>query len=161
VGAGVTPGAAPATERLRIGDVAREAGVSTRTVRYYEQVGLLPDVARTAGGTRTYGRRDVEVLVRIRELQTLLGFDLDQIGTVLAAERRMDELRAEWRAGSSAARQAQLLREAMAINQRLRAEVDAKLTELRRFRRDLDTKAKRYRTVADERGLDLGGPGAP
>jgi hypothetical protein len=49
----------------------------------------------------------------------------------------------------------------MAINQRLRTEVDAKLTELRRFRRDLDAKAKRYRAVAGERGLDLGDFAAP
>jgi DNA-binding transcriptional MerR regulator len=144
----------PATVWLRIGEVARQAGVSTRTVRYYEQLGLLEGVSRTAGGTRCYTKHDVQVLVRIRELQAVMGFDLDQIRTILEAERRMDELRAEWQIGDGR-RQEQLLREAMAINARLRAEVSAKRAQLDGFLHDLEAKAARYREVAAERGVPV------
>jgi DNA-binding transcriptional MerR regulator len=150
VGAGVS---ASDDGRLRIGEVAEQAGVSTRTVRYYEQLGLLEGVSRTAGGTRCYTKHDVEVLVRIRELQAVMGFDLDQIRTVLDAERRIDELRAQWQRAPSRRRQQQILTEAMAINTRLRDEVAAKRARLDGFLSDLEAKAVRYREVAAERGL--------
>jgi len=139
---------------LRIGEAAEQAGVSTRTVRYYEQVGLLEDVDRSPGGTRRYSTRDVETLLRIRELQALMGFDLDQIRTIIQAERRMDELRTEWnRASLSTSRQRAILAEAGALNDELRAQVDAKIAELQGFRADLDRKRARHREVARERGL--------
>ena len=144
-----------ATVRLRIGEVAEQVGVSTRTVRYYEQLGLLGDVARSAGGTRWYTAEDVEVLGRIRDLQSVMGFDLDQIRIILDADRRIDELRAQWVGGADARRQQEILTEAMAINARLRTEVAAKRAQLDGFLRDLDAKAARYHEVAAERGLDL------
>jgi MerR family transcriptional regulator, repressor of the yfmOP operon len=143
------------TVRLRIGEVAEEAGVSTRTVRYYEQLGLLEGVTRTAGGTRCYTKHDVEVLLRIRELQSVMGFDLDQIGTILAVERRMDELRAQWFQGVPPRRQEEILREVTALNARLRGEVEAKRAQLDSFLGGLEAKAARYREVAAERGFTI------
>jgi DNA-binding transcriptional MerR regulator len=140
---------------FRIGEIAEQAGVSTRTVRYYEQVGLLEDVERSPGGTRRYSKRDVEALMRIRELQSLMGFDLDQIRTIIGAERRMDQLRSEWRATGSKIRQRAILAKAGALNDELRAQVDAKIAQLEGFRADLDGKRARYREVALERGLEL------
>jgi DNA-binding transcriptional MerR regulator len=144
-----------ASIRLRIGEVAEQVGVSTRTVRYYEQLGLLGDVGRSAGGTRWYTADDVEVLGRIRDLQSVMGFDLDQIRVILDADRRIDELRAQWVGGADARRQQEILTEAMAINARLRREVAAKRAQLDGFLRDLDAKAARYHEVAAERGLDV------
>jgi DNA-binding transcriptional MerR regulator len=151
----LTDTGSPAVEQqLRIGEVARAAGVSTRTVRYYEQVGLLGPAARTPGGTRTYTKRDVDVLLRIRELQGLMGFDLDQIRTILAAESRMDELRAEWHAAPEGDL-ARILHEAVQINKDLRSQVEAKIATLGDVLDDLDARAIRYREVATEHGIDL------
>src|SRR3954467_11338715 len=104
----VAAGDESATIRLRIGEVAEQAGVSTRTVRYYEQLGLLEGVTRTAGGTRVYTKHDVEVRGRLRELQSVMGFDLDQIRPLLDAERRIDELRAQWQQGASPRQQQEI-----------------------------------------------------
>ena len=71
---------------LRIGEVAELAGVSTRTIRHYHQIGLLPEPARMANGYRGYELRDVVVLLRVRRLAEL-GLRLDEVGDVLADDK--------------------------------------------------------------------------
>jgi DNA-binding transcriptional MerR regulator len=70
---------------LRIGEVAELAGVSTRTIRHYHQIGLLPEPVRSANGYRGYELRDVVVLLRVRRLAEL-GLRLDEIAGALAAD---------------------------------------------------------------------------
>jgi DNA-binding transcriptional MerR regulator len=69
---------------LQIGEVAQRAGVSPRTVRYYEELGLLQQAPRTAAGTRLYGEGDV---VRLRFIGRLkaLGLSLDEIKLALGS----------------------------------------------------------------------------
>ncbi|MFF9347436.1 MerR family transcriptional regulator [Streptomyces sp. NPDC014734] len=71
---------------MRIGEIAALVGVSTRTVRHYHHVGLLPEPARRANGYRVYGVRDAVVLARIRRL-TELGLALEEVRDVLADDR--------------------------------------------------------------------------
>jgi DNA-binding transcriptional MerR regulator len=112
----VTPVEPDATPRLRIGEAAVQAGMSTRTLRYYQELGLLTPSGTTAGGARRYSDADVARLHRIRHLRDLVGFNLTEIGVVLSAEDRLAEIRREWWAGLSPARQRELLHEAVAIN---------------------------------------------
>lgn len=56
---------------MRIGDLARQAGVDVQTVRYYEREGLLEAPARTAAGYRSYGAHDVERLTFVRHCRSL------------------------------------------------------------------------------------------
>ncbi len=146
---------APTPVWLRIGEMAERAGVSPRTVRYYEQVGLLDPTTRSPGGTRRYDERDLARLLRIRELQSVMGFDLDQIRTIVAAEDRLDVLRAAYGEALPLEQRNQILVEAIGINRQLRGEVEAKLARLGDFLADLDRKAVRYRQVADERQLTV------
>ena len=74
--------------RLRIGEAAERAAVSVRTLRYYEELGLLTPSDYSPGGARRYAEEDVARLARIRELKDLLGFNLDEVRTVLTAELR-------------------------------------------------------------------------
>jgi DNA-binding transcriptional MerR regulator len=71
---------------LRIGEVAELAGVSTRTVRHYHQIGLLPEPARMANGYRSYEPRDVVAVLRARQLADV-GLRLDEVARVLAQDR--------------------------------------------------------------------------
>ena len=144
-----------ASDTLRIGEIAERAGVSTRTVRYYEQVGLLEPSDRSPGGTRRYDERDLARLLRVRELQSLMGFDLDQIRTIVGAEDRLDALRAAYGEALPLEQRNQILVEAMGINRQLRGEVQAKVVRLEEFLADLDRKAVRYRQVAAERHVEL------
>lgn len=69
-------------ERLRIGEVARLVGVTTKTVRHYEKVGLLGEPERSEAGYRLYAADDLLRLQRVRHLQSL-GLSLDRIQGVL------------------------------------------------------------------------------
>ncbi|MER5182030.1 MerR family transcriptional regulator [Streptomyces sp. NPDC002896] len=69
----------------RIGELARETGLTVRTLRHYDQLGLLSPSARTSGGHRCYTGGDVRRLHRILSLRSF-GFSLGQIRETLAAE---------------------------------------------------------------------------
>ncbi|WP_232664426.1 MerR family transcriptional regulator [Pseudonocardia sp. TRM90224] len=81
---------------MRIGELAAAVGVSTRTVRHYHRVGLLPEPQRHANGYRTYGMRDMLRLARARRLIEL-GLTLAEAGDVLADDegRELPEILAE------------------------------------------------------------------
>ncbi len=67
---------------LTIGEAAEAAGVSAKMIRHYEQIGLLPEAARTESGYRQYGERDVSLLRFIRQSRRL-GFSMEQIAGLL------------------------------------------------------------------------------
>jgi len=67
---------------LSIGQLARETGTNIQTIRYYEQIGLLPEPVRTAGNQRRYSRAQQQRLAFIRHARAL-GFPLDDIRGLL------------------------------------------------------------------------------
>src|SRR5438128_4643207 len=71
---------------LLIGEVAKRAGVSAPTVRYYEEVGLLTRAPRSSAGYRRYTDGTIEELRFIKKAQAL-GFSLDEIGEILKLSR--------------------------------------------------------------------------
>ncbi|GIF96765.1 MerR family transcriptional regulator [Catellatospora citrea] len=71
---------------MRIGELAALVGVTTRTVRHYHHLGLLPEPERTPGGYREYRVRDAVLLARVRRLAEL-GLSLDEIRDVLADDQ--------------------------------------------------------------------------
>jgi DNA-binding transcriptional MerR regulator len=126
---------------MRIGELAGLVGISTRAIRHYHHVGLLPEPARTANGYREYSLRDAVELARIRRL-TELGLSLDEAGDALARDagrdlaetlRELDADLARQEAGlrQRRARLAQLLRQAEAADKPSeQAPVSPGLTEL-------------------------------
>jgi len=75
---------------LRIGELAQRAGLNPKTIRYYEEVGLLPRPARTASGYRCYGPADVARLEFIQKAKRL-GLSLAAIRQVLALRQRGEQ----------------------------------------------------------------------
>ncbi len=126
--------AAPSEVGIRISDAAARAGVSPRTLRYYDELGLLSPSDYTAGGERRYRDADLVQLQRILELREALGMNLDEIKEFLESEQRLDEVRAAYRAKrdvhTKAARlqQKALLEEALQLNESLKEQLDAKLS---------------------------------
>jgi DNA-binding transcriptional MerR regulator len=74
---------------MRIGELAGLVGISTRAIRHYHDVGLLPEPARKANGYREYSLRDAVELARVRRL-TELGLSLDEVGDALAGDAGRD-----------------------------------------------------------------------
>lgn len=139
----------PAEEqRLRIGEVARLTGTTTRTIRYYEEVGLLPvPVKRERGAHRTYAEADVERLQELLRLKDLLGVSLEELSELVSAEDARAALRKEWHSGvEDPVRRRQILEQAATyIDRQLQllrrrrdeiAELEGELTAKRRRIRD-------------------------
>ena len=68
---------------LKIGALARHTGTNTPTIRYYEEIGLLPRASRHAGGQRSYGDQDVKRLTFIRRCRDF-GFSIEQVRSLVA-----------------------------------------------------------------------------
>jgi DNA-binding transcriptional MerR regulator len=82
---------------LRIGEVAKRVGTTPRTIRYYEEIGILPNGGgREAGRHRLYGERDVQRLTDALRLKELLGVSLDELKELLEARDARAALREEW-----------------------------------------------------------------
>ena len=95
---------------LRIGEVADRAGTTVRTVRYYEEVGLLPgSEERGAGEHRSYSEADVERLKEILQLKELLNLSLEELRGLVEAEEARAEIRAQYRSATEAAERQRLL----------------------------------------------------
>jgi DNA-binding transcriptional MerR regulator len=81
---------------LTIGQLAKAAGVTTPTIRYYEEIGLLPAAGRTAAGQRSYEEADVERLTFIRRCRDF-GFSIDQVrvlaGLSISADQDCSQVR--------------------------------------------------------------------
>jgi MerR family transcriptional regulator, repressor of the yfmOP operon len=136
---------------LGIGAAAERAGVSQRALRYYQQIGLLTPCSCTPGGLRRYSGEDLARVARIRQLQELLGLNLDEIARVLRDEDRMAEIkRAYLDEGTSRSQRQQLLRESLDLQQSLRATVEAKRTGIEGFLAELDARIARTRALLDQ-----------
>ena len=72
---------------MRIGQLADGLGITAKTIRYYERIGLLPEPARRPSGYRMYGAEDAERLAFVRSAQRF-GLQLDQISEILAFRDR-------------------------------------------------------------------------
>lgn len=70
------------TSTMHIGELAERTGLSLRTIRHYDDVGLLPATARTDGGFRVYSEDDFERLMVIKQMKPL-GFSLEEMADIL------------------------------------------------------------------------------
>lgn len=151
-----TPSAESSESGLRISDAATRAGVSARTLRYYEELGLLTPSLYTPGGERRYTPDDVAHLERILELREVLGMNLDEIKEFLSLETRLDQLRTTYRATkggtSEKARNEQkaTLEEALVLNESLAEQIRSKLARMDTFRAKLTRDAERCRELLVE-----------
>jgi DNA-binding transcriptional MerR regulator len=119
-------------DTLRIGELARLAGTTPRTVRYYEELGLLAHAGgREAGEHRTYTEADLERLRELLRLKSLLGLTLDELREVMAGEDARAARRAAWHATEDPAERRRMLAEAS-------AHVESLLEHVRRHKREVE-----------------------
>jgi DNA-binding transcriptional MerR regulator len=135
------PGTGPTARLLRIGEVARRCGVSTRTLRWYEETGLLQPVSSTEGGFRLYDESVVDRVQRILRLRDSVHFTLEEIRDTLDAD---DRVRALWNtAGGDPAERIDVVDQYLAALDRQQELVLAKRAQLDAVLDELDEKARR------------------
>jgi DNA-binding transcriptional MerR regulator len=142
-------------ERVRIGEVARRTGTTPRTIRYYEELGLLPaETGRVRGAHRTYAEPEVERLEELLRLKDLLGLSLEELGELMAAEDARAALRSEWRGGvDDPVRRREILEEALGHINRQLLLVRRRRDAILELEADLTSRRRRLRNrLRRERG---------
>ena len=134
----------------RIGEVARLVGVTTRTIRYYEELGLLGQAERPKGSHRVYGEADVQRLQEMIRLRDLLGLSLDELVEVVEAEEARKVLRSRWETNPDDCERLQIISAATPIVERQLELVRARRAALRQFAADLEEKLELIRTCREE-----------
>jgi DNA-binding transcriptional MerR regulator len=123
----------PPVNRLRIGELARAGEASTKTIRYYEQVGLLPPAQRAENGYRFYGTEDVRRLRFLRNARSL-DYSLDDLKEVLALRDR-DEAPCRY---------------VMRLLEEKSAEIEERIHRLRELQQDLQQLVEQAATLPDD-----------
>jgi MerR family mercuric resistance operon transcriptional regulator len=122
-------------QAIRIGEAAKETGLSVDTIRFYEKEGLLKRSTRTEGGFRLFGQREIDALKFIRKAQEL-GFSLQQVRELLFLQgdgiEACDHVR-------------ELLKQKL-------ASVRGKMEELRKLRKGLERALRQCERVLEETG---------
>lgn len=125
-----------AKDGVRIGAAAKAAGTTARTIRYYEEIGLLETHA-AAGAHRLYSDEDIERLREILRLKSVLGLSLDELREVIENEDARRQLRTRFRSDVNDAERREILEQLGEIVERQlellarrRAEIDAMEAEL-------------------------------
>jgi len=138
---------------LRIGEVAEQAGVTPRTIRYYEELGLLPGGGeRSKGAHRQYTQADVDRLRELIRLRDLLGLSLEELVALADAEEARAALRDQWYGDPTDEERLAIIDRAAELNRRQLELVNARREKLAEFARELETKLRRL----DRRRRDLG-----
>ncbi|HEX6457507.1 MAG TPA: MerR family transcriptional regulator [Thermoleophilaceae bacterium] len=132
--------------RLRIGELAELTGTTPRTIRYYEEIGLLPaSEEREQGKRRLYDDADVERLKELIRLRDLLNLSLDELSQLVAAEAARAELRREFHETDDVDHRRALLDQALAhICTQLKL-VRGRKEELERLERELVARQRKLR----------------
>jgi len=135
----------------RIGEVARLVGVTTRTIRYYEELGLLGgDTDRPKGGHRVYGEQDVNRLQEVIRLRDLLGLSLEELVELVEAEQARDLLCSRWETDPDDQERLQIINAAAPLVERQLELVSDRRAALGQFAAELEEKLERIRTLREE-----------
>jgi len=139
-------GSVDASGLLRIQEAAAEAGLTSRSVRYYEELGLLRPAARSEGDYRLYDTTDVERLRFIKALRDDAGFSLAEIAQLLEDEAARERDHVAYHATTDHAERLRILRDRAASFEH---QVVMLRTKIDRLQAMVDeTEARRARTEA-------------
>ena len=129
---------------LQIGEVAQRTGVTQRTLRFYEEKGLLRPPSRMDGGFRLYSEEDVKRVEHIRRLQDLLGISLADIKEMVDADEVLRELRSQYRPESAITEKRNQLQKATEVTEAQFAIVKQKMEQMREMETQLTERLRLF-----------------
>lgn len=141
---------------MRIGEVAERTSLTQRTLRFYEEKGLLDPPTRMEGGFRLYSEEDVQRIEHVLQLKHLLGFSLAEIKQMVDAETVLDELKAQYRQEADKGAKVERLKAAIRVIKTQAALIDQKTEQLDQMRNRWQKRLQHYREHYQELMRDLG-----
>ncbi len=136
---------------LQIGDAAEQTGLTQRTLRYYEEKGLLRPPSRMDGGFRLYSQDDIERVESIKQLRDLLGFSLADIKEMLDAEEVRVQVKAQWRKDADVGVKVEEMKKALAATRQQVNLIDQKVAQMTEMREKLAARVANYERWLAER----------
>jgi len=131
---------------MQIGEAAERTGLTHRTLRFYEERGLLKPPSRMEGGFRLYSEDDIQRIELIKQLQKLLGFSLAEIKEMVEAEEFRTQLRAGYREAETQER-IQGLQRAIEVTEAQLRRINEKIQQLTQMSTYWQQKLAHYREV--------------
>jgi DNA-binding transcriptional MerR regulator len=136
---------------LQIGEAADQTGLTQRTLRYYEEKGLLRPPSRMDGGFRLYSQDDIERIANIRQLKELLGFSLADIKEMLDAEDVRIQVKTQWRKDATTGEKVEEIKKALGATRHQVDLIDQKVAQMMEMREKLATRVANYERWLAER----------
>ena len=130
---------------LQIGEVAERTEVTQRTLRFYEERGLLKPPTRMEGGFRLYSESDIQRVERIRRLQKLLGFALAEIKEMVDAEEVKMQLKAGYRPEAALSQKRDQVLRAIEVTERQHDLIRQKVSALTDMQSKLEERLTTFR----------------
>lgn len=136
----------------RIEQVAERTGLTRRTLRYYEEIGLLPPPRRTEGNYRLYSEEDVAYIERIHQMKHALGLSLKEVEEFLAADDERHELNSIYQTQSDRAQRLAAIERGESLTRRQLDLIKSKLAALEQYSAQLAERLRRYERMRAELG---------
>jgi DNA-binding transcriptional MerR regulator len=146
------------TDSLQIDEVASRTGLTKRTIRYYEEIGLLRPPTRTEGGYRLFTEADVERLERIKRLRELMNFSLAEIKEHVEADELRQQLHQQVKQDIVEYRRLEKLRRLADLTTRQVERIDDKIRQLGELKAEYQARLDRVLLrvkAADEAGAPV------
>ena len=140
---------------LQIGEVAEQLGLTPRTLRYYEEIGLLAPPSRMEGGFRLYSAADIDRLENIVQLKRLLGFSLREIKQVVEAMESLKLLRQESKQASDLETKRDSLRKGLDILEQQVDVLDGRMRQVAELRDQFNQRSLRVRERLEQIEAEL------
>jgi MerR family transcriptional regulator, repressor of the yfmOP operon len=141
----------PDEKLLRIGELAERLGVTTRTIRYYEEVGLLgPSATRAKGAHRVYTEAGAVRLEELIRLRNLLGLSLEELAALAETQEARAALRGRWAETATEAERLRIVEAAIPLVERQLELVRARQGTLAEFAGELVEKLESLQSYREK-----------
>src|SRR5487761_2016484 len=141
---------------LRIDEVSRRTNLTKRTLRYYEEMGLLSPAQRSEGNYRLYSETDIHMLEHIIAMRDLLGLELKEIREMVNAELTRERIKEQWQTDPAPTWRPDALDEGEAMADHELRLLDEKLEGLAQLRGTLLQRLERYQLLRKEIRAQVG-----
>jgi DNA-binding transcriptional MerR regulator len=137
----------------KIDEVAKECGLTKRSIRYYEEIGLISPPERSEGGFRLYSDLHIERLKKIMNVRDVLGFSLQEVQEYMAISEAFEEFRLQYRENKEKMnedeRKKSLVGAEEVLAQQLKM-IDEKLKKMNDIRDEMNVMYQRVRKALEQ-----------